>query len=501
MDFSHFFQPVPISDWISILLLFGGIGLLIFLSELLRQYLQWPGEFTRKFVHILVGVMMFFIPILLQSSLPMVLIAAVFTIVNWVTVRKQLLPAMNDARESYGTAYYPFAFLILVLFAWPDHIIIIIIAMLVLALADTAAAIVGESLPSPHKFSLTGDEKSLEGSLAMWVVSFLVIATLLYFPPYQIFSGLALSTALGYAALTATIATAAETLSRKGSDNLIVPLSVALVIYFLLTRSSAEIIQFSLGMLLGGIAAILFWKLRLLATSGAMATFLLATVIFGFGGWQWTLPILAFFIPSSLLSKVGKRIKTRYDLVFEKGSERDFAQVFANGGVPGIIMIVYMLTGNDVYFLYYLAALAAASADTWATELGTLVRHQPRLITTLRKVAAGTSGGITFPGTISATAGAALIAFSSFVFPIGISWGQVGLITLAGLAGSMIDSLLGATIQVQYRCEICGKVTEKTMHCEDRPTGAFRGISWINNDIVNIASIIGATILMALLLK
>lgn len=501
MDFSHLFQPVPTSDWITILLLFGGIGLLIALSELLRRHLQWPGEFTRKFVHILVGIMMFFIPILLQSSLPMVLIAAVFTIVNWVTVRQKLLPAMNGARDSYGTAYYPLAFLILVLFAWPGNIIIIIIAMLVLALADAAAAIVGESLSSPHKFSLTGDAKSLEGSLAMWVVSFLVIAVLLYWPPYQTFPGLSLTSALGYAVLAATIATAAETLSRKGSDNLIVPLSVALVIYFLLTHSSADIIQFSLGMIFGGIAAVLFWKFRLLAPSGAMATFLLATAIFGFGGWQWTLPILAFFIPSSLLSKLGKKIKTRYDLVFEKGSERDFAQVFANGGVPGIIMIADMLAGNDTFFFYYLAALAAASADTWATELGTLVREQPRLITTFRKVAAGTSGGITLPGTISAAAGAALIAFSGLIFPIEISWADVGLITLAGLAGSMIDSLLGATLQIQYRCEACGKVTEKTTHCDNRPTIAFRGIRWMNNDIVNIVSIIGATMLMALLLK
>ncbi len=254
-------------------------------------------------------------------------------------------------------------------------------------------------------------------------------------------------------------------------------------------------------MLLSGVAAILFWLSRLLAASGAMATFLLATAIFGFGGWQWTLPILAFFIPSSFLSKVGKKVKTRYDLVFEKGSERDFAQVFANGGVPGIIMIAYMLTGYDVYFFYYLAALAAASADTWATELGTLVRQQPRLITTMRKVEAGTSGGITLPGTVSATAGAALIALSGFIFPVDMTWLLVGFVTVAGLTGSMIDSLLGATVQVQYRCEVCGKVTEKTMHCKNRPTSAFRGISWMNNDIVNFASIGGATILMALLLK
>lgn len=503
MNFSHLFDPVPVRDWLMILALFGGILLLIALSELLRRWRGWPGEFTRKLVHVLVGVMMFFIPILLQSSLPMVLIAAFFTLGNWAAIRLHLLQGMHGARESYGTVYYPLAFLLLVLLAWPGQVILIISAMMVLALGDAAAAIVGESLARPREYNLTGDAKSREGTLAMFLVTATVIFLLLRFPPF----GVAVPAVSPYQLLLGTLlgaalTSAAEALSRKGSDNLSVPLTCALVLYVLLYRDDAAFRQLLLGSFLGGIAALSFFRLRLLSASGAVATFLLAAVIFGFGGWAWTVPVLCFFLLSSLLSRVGRQRKNRYELIFEKGSRRDYGQVFANGGMAGLLIIVYMFLGEPLIYPLYLTALAAATADTWATELGTLARQQPRLITTLRPVPAGTSGGITFAGLFSALAGALAIALSGFLyFPANYGWLAVAAITICGLLGSLIDSGLGATLQAQYRCESCRQITEKTVHCDGQSTRQISGLSWMNNDLVNFISTAGAAGVGYLLMK
>ena len=167
MDISHIFEPVPNADWLTTGLLFLGISLVIAISEWIRYRLNWPAEFTRKLVHILVGLLAFFLPLLLSTSLPIVILAVVFTLSNLLAIKLDLLKGMHGVRESYGTVYYPLALLLLTLFAWPEQKLIIIIAMLVLGLGDALAAIVGESLASPRTYKLVGDAKSFEGSATM----------------------------------------------------------------------------------------------------------------------------------------------------------------------------------------------------------------------------------------------------------------------------------------------------------------------------------------------
>ena len=243
-----------------------------------------------------------------------------------------------------------------------------------------------------------------------------------------------------------------------------------------------------LGIVAGGVAAFLSYRMRLLTSGGALAMFVLAVPIFGYGGWMWAVPIVVFFIPSSLLSKVGKAQKSQFDLVFEKSDQRDIWQVMANGGVAGTFAVYFAVTGNGDVFPVYCATLASASADTWATELGTLAKGTPRLVTTFREVPAGTSGGITLTGLLSALAGSLVVALSGWVFAG--SMATLVMVTACGLAGSVIDSLLGATVQAQYACGVCGKVTERRKHC-DQPAERISGLAWMNNDWVNVLGIAG----------
>jgi len=228
--------------------------------------------------------------------------------------------------------------------------------------------------------------------------------------------------------------------------------------------------------------------LKLLSFSGAAAVFLLAVVIYASGGWELTLPILTFVILSSAMSRLGRARKRRLDTVFEKGSTRDLRQVAANGGVAGLIAVLYVLRPDTAWQAAYLGSVAAVTADTWSTELGVLLSNRPRHLLTMRPVPRGTSGGVSPAGTLGGALGALLIALAGAAFQPEILLKPLPLVlfTLAGVAASLVDSLIGATVQAQYRCGACGAVTEKRTHC-GAPALLRSGRRWITNDVVNTA--------------
>jgi len=152
--------------------------------------------------------------------------------------------------------------------------------------------------------------------------------------------------------------------------------------------------------------------------------------------------LLAFFVLSTLLSR--------------RGTARNERQVIANGGIAALAT----LAGSWVWFA---GALAAANADTWATEIGRFSPTPPRLITNGARVAAGTDGGMTLLGTVGGIAGAGLIAgLAVGLGPGGSGLGMAMRVAVAGVVGMLLDSLLGATVQ--------GKVR------------------WVDNDAVNLAA-------------
>ena len=262
---------------------------------------------------------------------------------------------------------------------------------------------------------------------------------------------------------------------------------------------------FGLAVLIAGAA----FAARSLSTSGAIAAALLGTAIFGLGGLPWAVLLVGFFVSSSLLSRLFKHHKAAVNEKFSKGSRRDAGQVLANGGVAGALVIAQAIFPS-AGFLWAAAVgtLAAVNADTWATELGVLSRHEPRLLTTGQKVEKGTSGAVSWVGTAAALAGAAAIGvLAVMVWPEyagGASLAampiRLGLIALAGLAGSFVDSLLGATVQAIYYCPTCAKETERhPQHSCGTATQPIRGWSWLNNDIVNLACALSGALAASLL--
>lgn len=249
-----------------------------------------------------------------------------------------------------------------------------------------------------------------------------------------------------------------------------------------------------LSIAIGGLA---YWR-RSLTASGWLGAVITGTLTFGFGGWPWGLTLITFFISSSLLSRYKEAIKERRAAEkFSKGGRRDLAQAMANGGVAAALALLYGLLGEPALLLaLFLGVMATVTADTWATELGVLSSTPPRLIISGRLVEPGTSGGVTVTGTTAAAAGGLLIGSAMLVFTLAVQipagqttipWWMLIAGTLGGLAGSMFDSLLGATVQAIYRYPD-GRETERTVSRDGTPTTFVRGWPWMNNDVVNLLS-------------
>lgn len=248
----------------------------------------------------------------------------------------------------------------------------------------------------------------------------------------------------------------------------------------------------ALALLISGLA----YAFHALSRTGAVSAALLGTIFFGLGGLDWAALLLAFFVSSSVLSRLFGRRKARFEEKFSKGHRRDAAQVFANGGIAGLFVLLHLFFPDSLWpWLGCAGALAAANADTWATELGVLNPHPPRLLTSWRLVEQGTSGAISPGGTLAALAGSLFIALVAAIFPpAGWKVWQIGAIALAGLLGSLADSLLGATLQAIYFCPACRKETERhPLHKCGATTRLIRGLPWLNNDWVNTAcTLVGA---------
>ena len=251
-----------------------------------------------------------------------------------------------------------------------------------------------------------------------------------------------------------------------------------------------------LGFLLASAAGLIAWKAGALSSSGALAACLTGTLIFGLGGLPWAVLLLTFFISSSLLSRTFAGRKAALNEKFSKGSRRDWGQVFANGGLGVLLAVAYIFLGeHSGLWFAFVGAMAAVNADTWSTEVGVLSTAPPRLITTGRIVERGTSGGITWLGTFASLSGAVLIGLVAWLLrPEGTFVQVVGAAAVAGLAGSLFDSLLGATVQAVYRCPVCGKETERhPYHTCGTGTVHVRGWSRLGNDEVNfLCSLAGA---------
>jgi uncharacterized protein (TIGR00297 family) len=216
-----------------------------------------------------------------------------------------------------------------------------------------------------------------------------------------------------------------------------------------------------------------------LTPAGTVTAVLVGAAVWWGLGWAGLVPLFAFLFSGSLLTR----------LATGRSAARTTRQVLANGGVAAVAALLAQWPATA-------GALAAAAADTWATEIGAFSRSPPRSITTGAQVQPGRSGGITSLGTAGGVLGALTLAgVAGLVAPrvdLGIRGAAIA--TLAGIIGMLSDSLLGATAQAMYHCPVCGAVCERPGTCHE-PVRLMRGVRWLDNDAVNlVTTLVGATV-------
>lgn len=237
-----------------------------------------------------------------------------------------------------------------------------------------------------------------------------------------------------------------------------------------------------------------------LAPSGRWAALLVGTVA-TMAGWAWAALLVGWFIASSALTRLGHVQKTsRTAGVLAPSGARTATQVGANGGLFAIAALVGTLSADPRASVLALGALAAAAADTWATEIGLLYGGAPRALFGGASVEAGMSGGVTTVGLAASAAGALVVAVAgAWLVPSAPASGIVVAVATGGVLGALADSVLGGTLQVKQWCAACQRFTERPMHdCGTRTTYAH-GLRWMTNDTVNLlATIVGALVASAI---
>lgn len=248
-----------------------------------------------------------------------------------------------------------------------------------------------------------------------------------------------------------------------------------------------------IGLALAAAIALAARRAGSLSSSGAVAAIALGTLTFA-AGWSWAVVLIAFFVASTALSRWrADRKAERMAGIVAKGGRRDAVQVLANGGVFAACAALSLLEPSPAWAVLGAGAIAASTADTWATEIGALARSQPRSIVSWRPVPPGTSGGVSVRGTFAALAGAAFIASTSRL--VGWPAAAVPAALAGGLAGTTADSLLGATLQARRWCASCAEQTERAIHRCGSATMHAGGLPWLGNDAVNaVAGGVGALV-------
>ena len=246
------------------------------------------------------------------------------------------------------------------------------------------------------------------------------------------------------------------------------------------------------------------YKRKSLTTNGAVAAWIVGflSITLGMRGFL----LLLFYIVGTKATKYKSKIKKQLDSSAEDSSCRGPSQVLACSIVGIVLQLIHYVYCGDERPITFIdddsqlaSSLACAIiahhatnlADTLSSELGILSTSDPILITNGKKVPRGTNGGISHTGLICSILGGFIIGAGSFVIDTmnGLDVQSVPMILfgiVCGALGSIIDSILGATLQITYFDE------DKKVVSDTPKNNAVRiaGMDVMSNTQVNLVSVL-----------
>jgi len=224
---------------------------------------------------------------------------------------------------------------------------------------------------------------------------------------------------------------------------------------------------------------------RWLTLAGALTMIIMGDVIDYAFHVIGLVAIFLFFVSSNLITSA---LQLKQKPTKSASEQRTFSQVFANGGAPMLAALGQVIFPSVFWLGFYLVSIAEATADTWASEIGSKLGGAPFHLRLNRQVPKGLSGAMTKIGSFAGLTGSLMIGLYGILLLEHRSFKNVlivvCIITLLGWLGQFIDTILGAYVQARYRSEVCGIYTDQPVHC-DQPTQLTGGWRWVTNSVVN----------------
>jgi len=304
----------------------------------------------RKSIHLLTGLAILLLSFWIEKKTLffIILTGSVFAFATYNYSRFRLLHKTADA--SLGTLFYPLGVITAFLLLYNKPIQFFQISLLILTVSDTAANITGQFRPGNIYFNAFREEKSLYGVLGFGLTALLIFRMLL---PESDF-GLS-----AYILLAILLAITFEVVSYKGSDNFSIPVGSALF-FLIMDHFEGNLLFLILVLILSAAASWFFYYRGVLTKNGSLVMYFMGLYFLGVLGWTWTLPLLAFFVSSVLLTALHtyQQKKKRSD------NRRNAWQVLANGLGAILFSAGFLLLGDPLMIYFFISVVAAVTADT-----------------------------------------------------------------------------------------------------------------------------------------
>ena len=238
------------------------------------------------------------------------------------------------------------------------------------------------------------------------------------------------------------------------------------------------------------VIALLAYLAGSLDAGGALCAFVMGVTVLWTARFAGFLLFMLFFVSCTVAGKISRRLRSRdgsAEIREKKNHRRDMMQVVANGLMTTLAALLWFFTGKVQALVMFGAAVAEATGDTFAGEIGRLSRKAPVSILTMKPVPKGLSGGVTVLGMVGAMASSVVIALCWYVSFGGVTVFEAALVGVMGFAGAVVDSYLGAAVQARYYDPETKEISEDDER-DGRRLELTGGIRWVDNDMVNLMS-------------
>jgi uncharacterized protein (TIGR00297 family) len=386
---------------------------------------------TRKSVHFVTGCMIIAFSCIVEREILLLLFIAGASFSFFTFNYKKFYSLHKTSYSSLGTLFYPLGVIssFLVLYDQPGYYFRTVI--LVLTISDVIAWLAGQINTFNVSFRISNDRKSLFGILAFSISCMMILH--LYLASF-------IEASLSFILLATVVSVALEVISFKGSDNLTIPLGLSL--FFLFSQWQSLNPYWLIAVILVPAAGcILLFKLNILTRSGSLSAYLLAVYFMGVTDFIWVIPVLFFFISSVLFTKLNASLSK------EAGSSyrRNAWQVLANIIWALLCSVLFLITHDEIFIFFFIALIAAVTADTWASELGPLINRKSFSVADFKMHPAGFTGGISPGGTMAAMVASVCVSVISYYLFFGeLHAITIAMLSVSGFLACFADTLLGA---------------------------------------------------------